>query len=209
MIVAQDGTIIDVNGASMHFFCTTKRKQLCSFKTTVFDLTSPEHLDRFKEKIKQVIWETFHCKFECRMKTFLDKTIICEVVLTRMKHHRRSMIHVAFNDRTEIHKLLDKTALMGVVHKIQNQAEHRDLARFLFENSCTVQIMALKKDGIIERFNSGAEASLGFKRNQIIGKPLSSIVPQQVRNLAYKSSNDPLSLNYYHGLLCMADPQRI
>jgi len=180
MIVAQDGTIIDVNGASMHFFCTTKRKQLCDFTTTIFELTWPEHVDRLKEKMKQVVWECFHCKFECRMKTFLGKMIICEVVLTRMKHGRRSMIHVALNDRTEIHKLLDKTALMGVVHKIQNQAEHKEFARLLFENSCTVQIMAPKKDGLIERFNSSAEATLGFSRDQIIGKHLSTIIPQQV-----------------------------
>ncbi|MDB6109084.1 MAG: putative two-component sensor histidine kinase protein, partial [Pedosphaera sp.] len=163
-VVAADGTLLDVNAAGCRMLEVRQSSDVIG--KNVYDIIAPEDRERFKAMNERV------CAGHTENLTFQI------VDLAGTRHFVETHAAPFRNPRTGIIQQL------AVTHDITAQMAAQETQRFLAAViECSDDAVITKNlNGIITSWNGGAERLFGYTAAEIIGKPVSILIPPESPN---------------------------
>ena len=160
-IVAADGTLLDMNAAGLEMVGAD-----CADLVTgknVYDLIAPEDRDRYRE---------FNRTICSGQKGFLEFDIVgLKGIRRRMETHAAPFPH----DDGSIAQL---AVTRDVTLRKADREAHRRLAAIV--ESSDDAIAGKDLNGIVRSWNKSAELLFGYKAQEIIGQPITLIIPPEL-----------------------------
>ena len=158
LIIDTDGKVIDFNEAAHRDLGYTREE---FSKLSIQDIDPFDRPEEFQAKTQRILSER-KAEFEVRHQTksgqIRDVLIICQTIVLS----GRTVIHAIWRDITD-QKAADKK-----VRYLASILEHVPDA-----------VCSIDTEGRIVSWNEGAERMLGYRADEIIGRPMDSIIPEE------------------------------
>ncbi|WP_435017898.1 PAS domain S-box protein [Tundrisphaera sp. TA3] len=177
-----EGNVLDVNPAGCRRMGYSRRDFL---KLNTRDLDDGEFAEGFQDRLRRQV-ERRHLAFEGRHRTGDGRVIPVDVSTSLIQFEDQVAILAVCRDITE-RKALEETRKRLAEAQEQNaraiEAKNRDLQRSearyrkLTEGTHDAVVVA-DRDGLITLFNPAAERTFGYEAAEILGHPLSELMPE-------------------------------
>jgi two-component system, NtrC family, sensor kinase len=175
------GRILDANPAACRRLGYT-REELLRLNTR--DVDAPDTAAGYEDRLRRQV-ERGHLSFEGRHKTKDDRIIPVDINTSTIVFENQRAVLAVIRDISE-RKALEETRRQfedsQAEHARDIEAKNRELTRSearyrqLAEGSLDA-IVATDRQGIVTLFNPAAEQTFGYKAAEIIGEPLSQLIP--------------------------------
>ncbi|WP_435006748.1 PAS domain-containing sensor histidine kinase [Tundrisphaera lichenicola] len=181
-----DGHILDANPAACRRLGYTRDEFLT---LTTFDVDDPEFSIGFRERLRRQL-DRRHIVFEGRHRTSDGRVLPVDISTSMIQLEDQTAVLAVCRDITE-RKALEEAHRQYEEAEARNaraiEAKNRDLVRsearyrLLTEGSHDAVVVA---DGLgrITLFNPAAERTFGYGADEIIGRPLSDLMPMALRD---------------------------
>jgi len=177
-----DGRIVDANPAACRRLGYSRR-EILALKTS--DLDDPAFAAGYTDRLRRQK-ERRHVAFEGRHRTKDGRSIPVDISTSMIQLEDQDAILAVCRDITE-RKALEEARRQFAEAESSNaqalEAKNRDLSRSesryrrLTEGSHDAVVVA-DRDGRITLFNPAAERTFGYPAAEVIGRPLSDLIPQ-------------------------------
>jgi len=184
---ATDGRILDVNPAACRMLGYT-RDELLSMTTS--DVDAPEFAAGFEERLAKQL-EEGHLSCEGRHRTKDGRVIPIDINTSTILFNNERAVLAVSRDITE-RKALEETRRQFADSQMRNaremQAKNLELtaseARYRqLTEGCLDAVVVADRDGQITLFNPAAEKIFGRSADQVVGRPITLLMPQAFRDL--------------------------
>ncbi len=188
-----EGFILDVNPAATRLLGYS-REELLGMKTS--DVDAPDfaagYPDRLEEQLRQG-----HLSFEGRHRAKSGRIVPVDINTSTIQFDNERAVLAVIRDITD-HKALEETQRRFAEERLENarQIEAKNLAltrseaRYrLLTEGCLDAVVVADQEGCISLFNPAAEKTFGYRADEILGRPLTVIMPQVYAGMGLKVSD--------------------
>ncbi len=187
-----EGRILDANPAACRRMGYTREEFL---KLHTSDLDDPDFAAGFGDRLRRQL-EKRHVGFEGRHRTREGQVVPVDISTSTIQFEDQVGVLAVCRDITE-RKALEEARRQFADAELQNaqaiEAKNRDLlsseARYrrLTEGSHDAVVVA-DRDGRVTLFNPAAERTFGYSADEVIGRPLSDLMPMALRDARPRSN---------------------
>jgi two-component system NtrC family sensor kinase len=180
-----DGRILDANPAACRRLGYT-RAELLSLTTR--DIDDPEFAVGFTDRLRKQI-EQGHASFEGRHRTKDGRVIPVDINTSVIQLEDQKVILAVMRDLTE-RLALEETRRQFAEAQVRNaqvlELKNRELTRSearyrRLTEGCLDAVVVADAQGRISLFNPAAEAIFGYQAQEVLGQPLTVLIPEELR----------------------------
>jgi PAS domain S-box-containing protein len=160
-LVAADGTLLHMNSVGLSMVQADSNEAVIG--KSVYDLIAPEDRDRYREFNERI------CRGE-RTSTEFD--------IVGLKGQRRHMETHAAPLQTTDGSCVQLAVTLDITERRAAEGARRRLAAIV--ESSDDAIVGKDLNGIVMSWNPGAERMFGYSENEMIGRPITTIIPPEL-----------------------------
>lgn len=182
-----EGRILDANPAASRKLGYTHEELL---RLTTRDIDDPEFAAGFEDRLRQQL-ATGHLSCEGRHRTKDGRVIPVDINTSTIQLENRTVILAVIRDITE-RKALEETRRRFAEAQSENarqlEQKNRELIRSearyrRLTEGCLDAVVVADASGRIALFNPAAERTFGYAAGEVLGQPLTVLMPERYREM--------------------------
>ncbi len=182
---APDGRILDVNPAASRLLGYTKEELL---QMTTNDIDDPEFAAGYEDRLKSQLTQG-HLSCEGRHRSKDGRVIPVDINSSTIIFDGQRAVLAVIRDITE-RKALEETRRQFAEAQMRNAREMEAKNRALTESEaryrqltegCLDAVVVADRQGLITLFNPAAEKVFGYRADEILGQPITRLIPGEFR----------------------------
>ncbi|HEV3162569.1 MAG TPA: PAS domain S-box protein [Isosphaeraceae bacterium] len=182
-----EGRILDANPAACRRLGYTREELL---RLTTRDIDEPDFAQGFPDRLQEQM-RLGHLSFEGRHRTKDGRAVPVDINTSIIQLEEKRAVLAVMRDISE-RKALEKTRRELDEANLRNaqevEAKNRELTRSearyrQLTEGCLDAVVVANSEGNITLFNPAAERTFGYQANEVLGQPLTTLMPPTYRPL--------------------------